>query len=54
MFVLNWLYDKDHVTEDVFVDWFSKLDERSSFCRKAKPFAEWLQEAEEETDEDSE
>lgn len=54
MFVLNWLYDKDYVTEDVFLEWFSKVDERSSFYKKAKPFAVWLQDAEEESDEESE
>lgn len=54
MFILNWLYDKDYVTEDVFLDWFSKIDERSSFYKKAKPFAEWLQDAEEESDEETE
>lgn len=51
MFVLNWFYDKDHVAEDVFLDWFSKVNEKSSFYRKAKPFADWLQDAEEESDE---
>lgn len=53
MFVLNWLYDKDYITEDVFMDWFSDVDEKSGFHKKAKPFADWLQDAEEESDEES-
>lgn len=50
--VLNWLYDKDFLSEDVISSWFSNLDNSVSIYSKVVPFVKWLQEAEEETSDD--
>lgn len=47
MFTMHWFYDKDFLTEDVILDWFSRVDRDSSFYDKAILFTNWLQEAEE-------
>ncbi|CAH0560261.1 unnamed protein product [Brassicogethes aeneus] len=47
MFVLQYFYDKDHVTEDAILKWYSTLDKKSNFHAQVKPFTDWLQEAEE-------
>lgn len=58
--VLNTFYDSDYLSEEVCVEWFGK--EKSKFVKKAetlqkikaaaKPFIEWLQNAEEEEEDD--
>lgn len=52
MFLLKYLYDKDFVSEDSILDWFSNVDKNSKFYCQVKPFTDWLQEAEEASSED--
>lgn len=54
MFVLQYFYDKDYVSEDAILDWFSTLDQKSKFHKQVKPFTDWLQEAEEASSSESE
>ncbi|KAG5897934.1 hypothetical protein JTB14_014048 [Gonioctena quinquepunctata] len=56
MCVLQYLYDKDYVTEDAILEWYETLDKENKFHSQVKPFTDWLQEAEEASssgDEDS-
>lgn len=52
-FLLNYLYDKDFVSEDTILAWFDTLDQKNKFYREVKPFVNWLQEAEEVSSSDS-
>ncbi|RZB40661.1 translation initiation factor eIF-2B subunit epsilon [Asbolus verrucosus] len=52
MFVLKWFYDKDHITEDIILEWSKTLDKKSRFFQQVKPFTDWLEEAEEATSSD--
>lgn len=52
MFTIHWLYDKDYVTEDVILEWFSKIQKTSAFYDKVTVFINWLQEAEEASSDD--
>ncbi|XP_057659879.1 translation initiation factor eIF-2B subunit epsilon [Diorhabda carinulata] len=52
--ILQHVYNKDYITEDVILDWFNNLDQSSKFRNQVKPFAEWLQEAEEASSEEEE
>ncbi|KAB0799072.1 hypothetical protein PPYR_06952 [Photinus pyralis] len=45
--VLNWLYNKDHLSEDVILNWFSGIDKNTRFYARVEPFTNWLQQAEE-------
>lgn len=54
MFVLQYFYDKDYVSEDAILDWFSTLDQKNKFYKQVKPFTDWLQEAEEASSSESE
>lgn len=55
MAVLNWLYDKDYLSEDSITSWFGSLDKESRLYQKVQPFIDWLEEAEEaSSDEESE
>lgn len=47
MQILNWLYDKDYITEDAITNWFENIDKKSRLYVKVKPFIDWLEEAEE-------
>lgn len=49
--ILNWFYERDHLTEDVLVDWYSELD-GNRIQEKVEPFIKWLQEAEEASSDD--
>lgn len=50
------LYDMDFVAEEAFLDWADEKkngeEDEKRFLKLAQPFLEWLQEAEEETEED--
>ncbi|KAL1509543.1 hypothetical protein ABEB36_004258 [Hypothenemus hampei] len=48
IFVLKYFYEKDHLNETEILKWFDTLEPKSTVHNQAKPFAEWLQEAEEE------
>ncbi|GLV37109.1 eukaryotic translation initiation factor 2B subunit epsilon [Carabus blaptoides fortunei] len=52
--VLHWCYDKDILSEDSIVQWHSKLNTMSRLYIKTQPFIQWLQEADEESESDSE
>ncbi|KAK9738530.1 eIF4-gamma/eIF5/eIF2-epsilon [Popillia japonica] len=45
--VLNWFYDRDHITEEAILLWYDKLDKISRVNARVVPFIKWLQEAEE-------
>ncbi|KAI4462592.1 translation initiation factor eif-2b subunit epsilon [Holotrichia oblita] len=45
--VLNWFYDRDHISEEAILAWYSKLDKTSRVNARVVPFIKWLQEAEE-------
>ncbi|KRT81753.1 hypothetical protein AMK59_5175 [Oryctes borbonicus] len=45
--VLNWFYDKDHLSEEAILQWFRNLDSGSRVSARVMPFVKWLQEAEE-------
>ncbi|KAK4886817.1 hypothetical protein RN001_003088 [Aquatica leii] len=45
--VLNWFYDKDYLSEEVILDWFSSIDSNTRFYARVQPFTNWLQQAEE-------
>ncbi|CAH1159671.1 unnamed protein product [Phaedon cochleariae] len=47
MFVLQYLYDKDYITEEVILSWFKTLESKSNFHSQVKPFTDWLEAAEE-------
>ncbi|KAJ8919240.1 hypothetical protein NQ315_003823 [Exocentrus adspersus] len=47
MFVLQYFYNKDYVSEDAILDWFATIDQKTKFHKQVKPFTDWLQEAEE-------
>ncbi|XP_050295224.1 translation initiation factor eIF-2B subunit epsilon isoform X2 [Anthonomus grandis grandis] len=48
VFSLKYLYEKDYLTEEAILKWFSKVEKNTKFHSQVKPFADWLQEAEEE------
>lgn len=54
--LLEVLYDKDVVEEDAFLQWAQEKEhgdeEDKVFLKKAEHFIEWLQKAEEESDEE--
>lgn len=50
MKALHWFYEKDVLSEDAIMPWFSKLEENSRLRVKIQPFIKWLQEADEESD----
>ncbi|KAI5958492.1 TIF5 [Candida pseudojiufengensis] len=59
--ILHSFYDKDLISEEIIINWGSKVSKKyvskdiSKKVRKsAKPFIQWLQEAEEESDDDDE
>jgi len=60
--IFKTLYDLEIVEEDVFLEWYSKLQKKSNkldattkeIFTKTKPFIQWLQEASEESDDDEE
>ncbi|XP_002162828.1 eukaryotic translation initiation factor 5 [Hydra vulgaris] len=59
--VLKALYDNDLVDEEVIMDWASKISKKyvkkevsTMIHAKAQPFIDWLQTADEESDEDNE
>lgn len=52
--ILQHMYNKDYITEDIIIDWFNNLDQSDEFRKLVKPFAEWLQEAEEASSEEEE
>lgn len=54
MKVLHWFYEKDVLTEESILPWYSKLSDTSRLKVKIQPFVKWLQEADEETDSESE
>ncbi|KAF2879036.1 hypothetical protein ILUMI_27130 [Ignelater luminosus] len=45
--VLNWFYNKDHLSEEMILSWFSGIDKNTRFYARVQPFINWLQEAEE-------
>ncbi|XP_023012406.2 eukaryotic translation initiation factor 2B subunit epsilon isoform X1 [Leptinotarsa decemlineata] len=47
MFVLQYLYNKDYVTEDAILKWYGTLDKKEKFHSQVKPFTDWLEQAEE-------
>ncbi|XP_060532026.1 translation initiation factor eIF-2B subunit epsilon [Cylas formicarius] len=47
IFVLKYFYEKDYVTEDAILDWFSTVKVASNLHTQVKPFTDWLQQAEE-------
>ncbi|CAG9838374.1 unnamed protein product [Diabrotica balteata] len=50
--ILQHMYDKDYISEEVILDWFNKLENNSTFSKQVKPFADWLKEAEEASSDD--
>lgn len=52
-FLLNYLYDKDFVSEETILDWYDTLDQNCKFHSRVKPFVNWLREAEEASSSDS-
>ncbi|XP_066154666.1 translation initiation factor eIF2B subunit epsilon [Euwallacea fornicatus] len=54
IFALKYLYEKDYLSEEAIIKWFSSLKNDSKLCTEVKPFVDWLQEAEEESSDDSE
>lgn len=52
-FVLKHFYDKDYITEEVILKWASSLEKQGELYKSVAPFVAWLQEAEEESDDES-
>jgi hypothetical protein len=53
--IIQLFYKKDVITEDAILKWFKEshsMKGKSVFLDQAKPFVEWLEKAEEESDED--
>lgn len=54
--ILQLLYDKDFIAEESFFEWAEEKqdgeEEEKKFLKLAQPFLDWLQEAEEESDDD--
>lgn len=50
--VLDWFYDKDHLTEEVVLNWFVGIDKNTRLYARVEPFTNWLQQAEEASSED--
>ncbi|XP_030765131.1 translation initiation factor eIF-2B subunit epsilon isoform X3 [Sitophilus oryzae] len=48
IFLLKYLYEKDFLNEESILKWFATLKEHTKLHTQVKPFASWLQEAEEE------
>nr|CAI5869040.1 unnamed protein product [Callosobruchus analis] len=49
-FILQYFYNKDYISEDAIMSWFSTLVTGSKLYKQVKPFTDWLKEAEEESD----
>ncbi|CAG9856189.1 unnamed protein product [Phyllotreta striolata] len=45
--VLQHMYNKDYLAEEVILDWFRNLENSGDLYKRVKPFADWLEEAEE-------
>lgn len=45
--ILNWLYDKDHLSEEIVLNWFSGINTNTRLCARVEPFVNWLQQADE-------
>ena len=58
MQALQLLYDEDFIAEESFLDWAEEKqhgeEDEKFFLKKAEPFLEWLREADEESEEESE
>lgn len=52
IFTLKYLYEKDYLSEDAILKWFSSIKCDSKLHSQVKPFTDWLQEAEEEDSSD--
>lgn len=46
------MYNKDYLAEDIILEWYRNLDTDGKFVEHVKPFADWLQEAEEASSDD--
>lgn len=55
--MLQLLYDAEFIAEDSFLEWAEEKqngeDDEKVFLRKAEPFLDWLREADEESEEES-
>nr|CAH7737641.1 unnamed protein product [Callosobruchus chinensis] len=51
-FILQYFYNKDYLSEDAILSWFSALITDSKLYKQVKPFTDWLKEAEEESGEE--
>ncbi|KAF7280796.1 hypothetical protein GWI33_005521 [Rhynchophorus ferrugineus] len=54
IFLLKYLYEKDFLSEEAILKWFSNVKQDSKLYNQVEPFANWLQEAEEEDSSDDE
>nr|XP_022901654.1 translation initiation factor eIF-2B subunit epsilon [Onthophagus taurus] len=45
--ILNFLYDKDYLEEEIIIVWSKKLEKGTRLSEKVAPFIDWLHEAEE-------
>jgi hypothetical protein len=56
--VLQLLYDTEYIAEESFLEWAEEKqqgeEDEKVFLRKAEPFLEWLRNADEESDDESE
>lgn len=56
--ILQLLYDEDYILEDSFLEWAEEKqncdEEEKRFLHLARPFIEWLQNADEETEDEEE
>ncbi|KAK9870340.1 hypothetical protein WA026_006425 [Henosepilachna vigintioctopunctata] len=48
VFILNWFYNENYLSEESISNWGRNLDQSAKFSVQVKPFLKWLEEADEE------